>query len=1025
VKRDWKVVSPRYVNRAVEICLFFALACSCCSAFDSDRTLAQFAHTAWEAKDGAPSIVRTLAQSADGYLWLGSNDGLYRFDGLAFERYLPQSGGPFPARRVNSLWALPNGDLWIGFIRGISLLRDGHATNYTTRDGVPEGAVSGFAQDREGTIWCATASGLARLEGSRWKEVGKDWNFLGKTARAIFVDRQGTLWISTEDTLVFLPRGSRRFQPTGIKVGIVPIIAQAASGKLWIAETTRSVRPMPLADSRRPSDETEVRVGSQGILFDREGALWITSLGDGLRRSAAPELLKGNVQEFSTAVESFTTKNGLSGDIVLTSLQDREGDIWVGTNNGLDRFRKTNLVPVVLPFQPGHAVLAAGDAGDAWVASLASLFRVYGGRVNPAHPLPGTGLSAYRDPTGAIWWLCTKAIYLYNARKYTRFALPPSFPQPYVDSAFVATEDESGTLWLAAEGEGLFYLQRGEWQRLETASDFAKLHPRVAYTDWTGRVWFGYEEGTVLLLKNEHVQRVFPADDSPVGSVRAINGRGRHIWVGGEIGLVFFDGSHFRRISPVDAGSFGLVMGIEETLDGSLWLAENRGVIQIPAAEVRQTLENPSYRVKYRVFDSFDGLPGTFAGTATNKKMIQGTNGKLWFAASDGIVWIDPANIFTNTLPPPVLIRSVTANGRQFDSPANLVLPARTSNLQIRYTALSLSVPEKAHFRYRLEGVDKDWQDAGIRREAFYTRLGPGEYHFRVIGSNSDGVWNEEGARLDFNIAPAWYQMRWFYTLCAVASLALIWAIYQLRFHQLQRQFNMMLEERVDERTRIARELHDTLLQTFQGLLMHFQAVSNELHEGEPKQELDEAIDRASRAITEARDAVQGLRSSVAESNDLAAAVGALGRELAAADSAPREFTIQVEGARRSLHPILRDEVYRVAGEALRNAFQHADARRIEVEIRYDERRFWLRVRDDGKGIDPNLLVGNGRAGHFGLAGMRERAKRVGGKLTVWSEVKSGTEVELRIPASHGYARYPAPRRRWWLTEKFLGKTTG
>jgi signal transduction histidine kinase len=250
----------------------------------------------------------------------------------------------------------------------------------------------------------------------------------------------------------------------------------------------------------------------------------------------------------------------------------------------------------------------------------------------------------------------------------------------------------------------------------------------------------------------------------------------------------------------------------------------------------------------------------------------------------------------------------------------------------------------------------------------------------------------------------------------------LLWAVYQLRLRQLQRQFNIKLEERVDERTRIARELHDTLLQSFQGLLMRFQAVSNQLVEAEPKQELDETIDRAARAITEARDAVQGLRSSVVESNDLSSAIRSLGKELTAADSRPPEFTMQVEGTEQRLHAILRDEVYRVAGEALRNAFWHADARRIEVEIHYDERQFRLRIRDDGRGMDPKLLIDSGRAGHFGLTGMRERAKRVGGKLTVWSERESGTSLELTIPAAHAYARFPAPRRHWRLAERFSGK---
>jgi len=730
-----------------------------------------------------------LAQTSDGYLWLGSPDGLYRFDGVVFERYQPQSGGPLPGRTVNSLLALPNGDLWIGFSSGgISLLRHGNATNYGVREGVPDGVIWSFAQDREGTIWAATDSGLLRMEDGRWKDVGKDWNFTGKSAVAIFLDRQGTLWVSTEDTLVFLPLGARRFQPTGIRVGQVPQIAQAANGKLWMAEVTRSVRPILLSDKRQPPDETEVQVGSGGILFDNDGALWITSIGDGLRRSPAPELLKGRIKEFSTAVESFTTKDGLSDDYVRKILRDREGNIWVGTNSGLDRFRQTNLVPLILTFKPQFAAFAPGDAGDVWVENPHTMFQVHEGHSDHGHPFPGQALSAYRDPTGTIWWFCVDSIYRYDAGNYTRLSLPPSFPKPYVQTGIAATEDGSGTLWLAALGEGLFHLEKGGWQPLESASEFAKLRPTTAFTDWMGRAWFGYTGGTMIVLDQGKIQRVFPADASPVGSVRAIGGRGRDIWIGGNAGLAFFDGNRFRQIEPADAEAFGPVMGIKQTTDGSLWLAESRGVIQVPALEVQQALDNPSYRVKYRLFDSFDGLPGTFGATGTYLKEIQGTNDKPWFMTSNGIVWVDPASISTNVLPPPVLIRSVKANGKELDSLENIALPARTTNLQISYTALSLSVPEKVRFRYKLEGVDKDWQDAGTRREAFYTRLGPGKYHFRVIACNNDGVWNEEGAHLDFKIAPAWYQTIWFRGLYVLAFFALLWAGYQMRVHQLREQ---------------------------------------------------------------------------------------------------------------------------------------------------------------------------------------------------------------------------------------------
>jgi signal transduction histidine kinase/ligand-binding sensor domain-containing protein len=1006
------IFDPLYVVRLLEVCLLFALACSFAVALDNNRTIAQFAHTAWGPKDGAPTVVTALAQTSDGYLWLGSSDGLYRFDGVVFERYQPQSGRPFPAQEVRSLLALPNSDLWIGFRSGgISFLRNGHATNYTVREGVPVGMVRGLAQDREGTIWAATTSGLARLEGDRWKEVGKDWNFPGKSAIAVFLDGHGTLWVSTEDTLVFLPPGARRFQPTGTRESPVYQIAQAAGGKLWMAETTRSVRPIPLSDKRQPPDETEIQVGSVGILFDADGALWITSIGDGLRRSPAPELLKGKIKEFSNAVESFTAKDGLSDDFIRAILQDREGNIWVGTANGLDRFRKTNLAPVVFPSKLDQLVWVAGDGGDIWIENGASLIRVHGGRADRANPIPCLTVSAYRDSAGAIWWVCGDAIYRYHDGNYTRIALPPSFPKTYKESGIQATEDGSGALWLSAEREGLFYRREGDWHRLESASEFAKLSPRAAFTDWMGRAWFGYGEGTMILLKDENIQRVFLPTDSPVGSVKAINGRGRHIWVGGDSGLAFFDGNRFLRIVPADAETFGSVMGVMETSDGSLWLAESRGVIQVPTSEVQQALKNPSYRVKYRVFDSFDGLPGTFAGINTNQREIQGTDGTLWFAASGGVVWVDPANISTNVLPPPVLIRSVKANGRQSGSQANLVLPPRTTDLQIGYTALSLAVPEKVRFRYRLEGVDKDWQDAGTRREAFYTRLGPGEYHFRVLACNNDGVWNNAGAALDFRIAPAWFQTIWFQTFCGCVFLFLLWSLYQLRVKQLQRQFAIGLEARVDERTRIARDLHDTLLQSFQGAVFQFQAARRLLlrNADNAMQVVDEAIQAAEEGITEGRAAIHDLRPETAAQRDLPKLLNATGRELADTHQWNGEaptFGVIVEGGQRDLPPILQNEVYRISREVIRNAFAHAVASHIEVEIRYDQDQLRVRIRDDGKGIDPKILEDGGQPGHWGISGMRERAQRIGAQLAFWSEVGAGTEVQLIVPGAIAYKKH-------------------
>ncbi len=1018
---------PRFV-RVLWVCLFLTLASSCSFASARDRTIAQFAHTAWRTKDGAPSPVLALAQTTDGYLWVGAWDGLYRFDGVVFEHYEPQSGGPFPSEPVTALLALPNGDLWVGFMPGaISLLRSGNAVNYAPRDGLPSQWISSLAQDRQGVIWAATLGGLVRFEGGRWQEIGQDWNFPGKVARALFVDRQGTLWADAGSTLVSLANGASRFQPTGISVGQVPQIVQSPGGKLWMAETTRSVRPIPLSDKGQPSEKAEIQIGSQAVLFDDEGALWVTSLGNGLVRSQMPELLKGINGISSAAIDSFTARDGLSDDIVSSILEDREGNIWVGTNNGLDRFRKTNLVPVVLPFKTLNVVLAPAKDGDVMVANPGTMVRVHGAHAELIPSLAGEPLSVNRTPSGEVLWICKDAIYRYNSGRDTRVTLPWSSK---LDSPrkVVATFDGSGTLWLSAESEGLFYRRTGIWNRLRTEPDVGKLSPRTAYTDWMGRAWFGFLGGSILLVNDEGIQRAFSERESPVGSVQMINGRGRHIWAAGQLGLAYFDGNRFRRIAPADAERFGPLQAVEESPNGDLWLAGNTQVIRIAATEIQQAIDDPSHRVKFRSCDAFDGLPGTLAGVQPLGIETHGTDGRLWFLTSNGIAWIDPASILTNPIPPPVSIRSITANGRVSDSFTNIVLPPRTTDLQIDYAALSLSVPEKIRFRYKLAGVNRDWQDAGNRREAFYNGLGPGTYHFQVVACNNDGVWNDVGSTLDFKIAPAWFQTIWFRGFSGCFFLFLLRLLYQVRVKQLQRQFEIGLEARVDERTRIARELHDTLLQDLHGVMFQFQAVHNLLDRRpeEAKQSLVEAIADTKKALAESRDAIQGLRSEQVAGGHLGALLTTASEELTHArdgERKPPTFVLIEEGERRSLSQAIRDEVSRVAVEVLRNAYQHAHADHIEAELRYGVEAFRIRIRDDGRGIAPDVLREGGRPGHWGLRGIRERAERIGGQLDFWSECGAGTEVQITVPGPIAYERAPnGVWSRWPWNARIRGR---
>jgi signal transduction histidine kinase/ligand-binding sensor domain-containing protein len=1023
---------PLYSNRLIGltlcICLSIVLSCVSTHALDRDRSIVQFHHTTWSVNDGAPSEISALAQTEDGYLWIGSPQGLFRFDGVRFEEYKPQPGVELPSHGVYSLMATPDGGLWIAFARtGLGFLRDGSLTVFTRPEELPDSQIHNFARDHDGRIWASTETGLVLREGTRWIPIGHDWNFAPEVIRDLFVDREGTLWVATVKIVVFLRRGSRAFELAGAVGRGVTRLAQAKDGRVWFADVSRGgeVRPVPIpGHNSHAEDPAVVADGLNELLIDHEGALWITRYDSGIVRVRYPERL-GNrkLGPHNPELESFNEKDGFSGGFAYKLIEDREGNIWVGCSKGLVQFRRNQVVPVSLPQRYQKMVLLAGGDGEIWIGTISNkpLLHIRGESFLVEKVGEGAS-SVFRDSNGDVWWGCSNGIWRQRGTQFKFFPMPKSAEPPEWIYEIIPGEDDGG-LWVRLGDLGIVHFKQGIWNLSDRPKGVPIKGPSASYHDPSGRVWLGFTVGQVYVLDGEKVTAYSQNDGLNVGQITVIRGLGQHIWVGGELGLTFFSEGHFRRVAVAAGEQFGTVSGIVETVDHGLWLNEMRGIVQIPPEEIRQFMADPNHRVKYRRFDYLDGLPGSPQLSFRNSTAVEASDGRLWFATNNGLAWINPAQIVRNGVPPPVSILSIgDERGRQPMSGA-VKFAAGTETVEIDYTALSLSIPERVEFRYKLEGVDKDWQNVGTRRQAFYTGLGPGQYRFQVIACNNDGIWNEQGAILSFSVAPAWYETIWFRLSCVAAFLVLVWALYQLRRRQLAHQFSMGLETRVKERTRIARELHDTLLQSFHGLLLRFQAASNLLptRPDEAKQRLDNAIDQAAQAITEGRDAVHELRSSAAVNQDLALAIGELGKELGAEQTGQSfpDAHVQVEGTPRDLDPILRDEVYRIAAEALRNAFRHAQALRIEVEIRYDERQLRVRVRDNGKGVDPKILGEQNRAGHWGLNGMRERAKAVGGNLAVWSEVDSGTEVELTIPAAIAYAKSGARRRSWWSGKLF------
>ena len=1019
--RGWMPVLRRLL--AAPLVVMLAMAPGAARAIDPQRSLAQLHHAAWTVRDGAPDGVQMIAQTSDGFLWFAARSGLFRFDGVRFERYESRSGDSLPATAVRSLLALPNNGLLVGWVfGGATLVRDGHAIRYGEQEGLPPGTVYGFQIDGTGVLWAATSSGLARFDGARWERIDAGWNFAGQRALSLFVDRDGTLGAFTDSTLMTLPRGGKAFHATGGKGSTRTPIVQSLDGTYFISDS-RGVRPIARLDEYDRMSTlwgaapTPVE-GNRGLLVDRDGGLWFGRSTPGIGRIARPD-------RPGLEVEAFTKREGLTGDSITALFEDRDGSVWVSTQAGIDRFRATRFIspsPVAgdanpaLMAEPGGAIRFAGLQHDLREMSAR-------GDVRTIAHLNVT--CAYRDAEGGEWYgsdsVGEKTAQLFHevGGRLQEVSLPEEVPAGFAIQGVVV--DARRSPWISVIRHGVFRRTESGWRRPPELPDGGKRPALVMSTDPRGGVWLGYVDDLVVRWQDGQVRTWSKKDGLAVGNALSILATDNHVWIGGESGLALFDGTSFRTMSVSNPDALRGLTGIVETKEGDLWLHGLAGAVLIEAREVRKAIDQRGHAMAYRLFDSEDGLFGGPTEIRPLPTLVAGSDGRLWFGTLVGVFMLDPSQLTLNRVPPTVFVdaalagnslrRLPLAGDSAYRLPTVLALPALTTNLRVDYTTPSFVGPRRVQFRYKLDGVDRDWREAGGRRQAFYTNLGPGSYRFQVTAANEDGVWNEKGASFSFTIAPAWYQASWFFALCAVLFLTGLAVMYRMRMGRVRAQTHARLQTRLLERERIARELHDTLIQGFQGLILTFHAAMRRIPRGEgPREQLEEALARADEVLAEGRDRVHGLRESVVYQGDLRAALTDFADDLAALH--PTEFAIVVQGPGRRLHPVVLEETYGIAREALANAFRHAGAGRIDVEVAFGDDHLRVRVSDDGKGIDAEILARGGLAGHWGMPGMRERAQRLGAKLRVRSGPRAGTDVELEIPASLAY-RDPHDSS-WW-----------
>jgi signal transduction histidine kinase/ligand-binding sensor domain-containing protein len=986
--------------------LFLAIGTACPEAYGivSDWSIHDAYHSHWTAPDGAPSIT-SIAQGTDGYLWLGTSHGLFFFDGISFKAYQVNHGSEVLSRAISVVAALPGGGLWIGYEQGgASFLLNDELVTYSEADGLAPGTVRAFAKDRKGSIWAATQYGLVRLRGSHWQNVGAHWAYPSEYPDNVFVDSRGTVWTSTRDGLSFLREGEEQSHLVARERLQNVDFSESPDGTLWLASTVGSVRAITTHDGSYTSTGLSLPFRSEGIHIDHDGALWITTVDRGVFRIADPEV-KGYSAQSAKAAEQFAARDGLTSNFSFDVVQGREGEIWVVTAKGLDQFRKVPFSPITLLPRSTYVSIAANSAGDLMIASN-HFSQVHGGVAIPVRDAPRDVECVYRDPSGHLWVGNSAHLYRLSGSKYIQYASPEGLDNNPHDIQAM-TMDEYGSLWVSYLHDGVFRLKGTTWERSGRLVALPRDPAISMLADSQQRLWFGYIDNQIFLLQGATLVRLGTAQGLSLGVVTSFLEVRKRIWVGGANGLQFEDAGIFRTLRLAGEDELRGVSGIAASPNGDFWLNTALGVIRIPAYEVAQALADPSYRVHADHFTYLDGLTGDPEQLHHLPTVVNAQNGRLYFALQGSVTWLNPSELKRNLLPPPVWIQTATADGKVHLHPSMITLPQNTQSLVIDYAAPSLLIPQRVRFRYRLDGIDRGWQEAGTRREAIYSRLPPGHYRFHVIASNNDDVWNETGASLGFNIPPTFVQSILFRILCGIIFAVFLWLLYWVRLHQMTRKLRDHLYARVSERERIARDLHDTFLQGVQGLLLSFHTATKHLDGNERSRELlDEAFRKSDQVMLEGRGLILNLRGEGTETDDLSRSLSVIGNELSKVHTT--SFSLVVTGHICDLHPIVRDELYRIAREAITNAFHHAAAAKIEVEMIYGEQQFVLRVRDNGVGIDPKILRAGFREKHWGLPGMRERAKTIGAELDLWSQHKAGTEWELRMPMN--VARPPPPK---------------
>lgn len=956
-------------------------------ALDPVTGIDQYAFQSWTYRNGLPSsTIFALAQDSDGHLWLGTSVGLVRFDGTQF--VLTNLGTRTRTRQsgVRSILVASDESIWVGFRgQGIARVLDGVATLYDARDGAPPGSTTLLLQDSRKAVWAGSNRGLAVFHSGRWHPVALPTE--EDEITSLFEDSRGRLWVATPRHLFLRTSEQAPFVPVAGPQGITAIV-EDVDGGLWVGTTDALLvrisekagpgsRPVPdlLRLASQPSSEGRVT----RAIRDAHGNLWLGTARGGLFRVTDPS--RG-----APVVERVTESQSPTRVGVNDLLEDKDKDIWVATQFGLSRLADAAAVPVGRFDGRELPNALSADASGAWIATNDGLTRSASSRLLEHIGSDRLGFggikSLHVDRRGTVWAASDRRI----VQVARGVATPVRTSRAFTRILSLSTDADNG-LWITDEDQGVFRLAAGRLTTMPLPP--GRIGAAVSLLDRHGDMWVGFHDGGVARYDKDHLLGYFE-DPTLVGVMAMLEDKRGRIWVGTTSGLAAVKGGRVLSVPSSDRVPLRYVTSLLEDTAGYLWLGTTAGLVRIHPDELEKAAASPAYQPSFRVLDAWDGVSGSPTSRGT-PSAIRGPDGRLWFTVANGIVSVDPKRLKPARLPPLVRVEQLTADGRPFErTEQGTTLPPRPRLVQLSYTAVNFNGPTRVRFRYRLDGYDQDWHQGGAGQLATYTNLPPREYRFQVAVT-VPGNAREHFATRIFTVAPAFYQTSAFYGFVVLLVAAIMGTAWLLRSRQIRLQFTAVLSER----TRVARELHDTTLQNLGGIALECDNLRTQPGTAPDMQtSLDTVRHHIERCISETRQAVWDLRSPLRSELDLATLLRQHARALIAGHNIDFDFT--VVGTPVGIERGTKEQLARIAQEAISNAVRHAQARKIRAELRY-EGGVTLSVVDNGAGFA--LVDTQGRdAAHWGLVGMHERAVRIGAQLLVKSAPGQGTEVRVVLP---------------------------